>query len=302
MSMPHQPVDVRDNLSSAEFARCYRNVRAVVMRGALADLPAVSRWSPAYLSSVAPDLPIRVKEGNVADGRTATCTLGEYCDLLAEFQEDKSHRAASLPYLHDFPLFSLIPDLRHDAEPFPARFLPRFFRARWWNFTQFFIGPPQAKTPFHFDTLRTHNLFFQIRGRKRFVIVPPAEVPLCYTYRWRWSHVDPEQPDYERYPLFREAHTFECILEPGDLLYLAPGTLHQVTGLTESISFNIDWHDSKSAVQGLLSVFRGMPVQNLRYNLALALGVCCGIPDRALMPTLRSYYYYISLRRALLES
>jgi hypothetical protein len=78
------------------------------------------------------------------------------------------------------------------------------------------------------------------------------------------------------------------------MLYMPPGTLHKVTSRSQSVSFNIDWHDRTSALRGLNVVGEHMPVRNLRYNLLFALGVWAGIPLRALMPALRSYFFYVS--------
>jgi hypothetical protein len=294
---PPSPVDVRPGLPPAEFRADYMNKKPVLVPGGAAHFPAVSRWSLEYLGSRAPDLEVRLKTGYVAEGRTATVRLADYCRTVAEWEE----KAAAVDdpgdppaYLHDVPLLSLIPRLRADLEPFPTAFLPPFFRDRWWLFTQFFVGPSRALTPLHFDTLLTHNLFFQVSGRKQFVMVEAADRDRCYTYNWRWSPVDPEAPDLERFPQFQDVRLHTCVVDAGDMFYMPPGTLHKVTSLTSAISFNIDWHDRVSARRGITAVRHGMPRQNLRYNLLFALGVWGRIPRRVLMPGLRSYYDYIS--------
>ena len=297
MTTTHADVDVRESLTRDEFYREYVNKKPVVMRGSLRGLPAVSRWSIGYLRSLAPDLPVRVKTGNIAEGGTDASTLGEYCDLVERYAAKKGvvdPLDGPAPYLHDFPLLTLIPELRTDLEPFPVDFFPKFFRSQWWSFCQVFVSPPSAGTPFHFDTLLTHNLFFQMHGKKRFVMVPSEDRPYCYTYNWRWSAVDPENPDLELHPEFRKAQVLECVVQGGDLLYMPPGTLHQVSSLTASISFNIDWHDRVSALRSLAAVRDGMPAQNLKYNLAFAIGVNTGVPYQVLAPILGSYFYYIS--------
>ena len=138
------------------------------------------------------------------------------------------------------------------------------------------------------------ELFFQINGTKRFAMVLADDRDRCYTHRWRWSPVDPDQPDIDRFPLFREAHILTCVIGPGDLLYMPPGTLHKVTSLTSSISFNIDWHDRRSALRGLLELRDGMPLRNLTYNFLFGLGVVGRVPAAAVMPALKPYYTYIS--------
>lgn len=294
---PPTQVDVRSGLTRDEFYARYVNKAPVLMKGAIAHLPASSRWSIDYLASLAPDLGVRLKVGPVARGMTTNVPLADYADTIREWEEraaSETDPGSPPPYLHDVPLISLIPSLREDLQPFPTEFLPHFFRKQWWVFPQFFVGPSRAVTTFHFDTLLTHNLFFQFTGRKRFTMAAASDRDSCYTYNWRWSRLNAEAPDLERYPLFRDVRLHTCEVDAGDLFYMPPGTLHQVTSLTDSVSFNIDWHDRRSAVRGITAVRHGMPMQNLRYNVLLALGVCAGIPLRALMPALRSYFEYIS--------
>lgn len=289
-------IEIRENLDADEFRRVYANSRPVLIRAAIGKLPAVSRWSPDYLKSAAPDLAIRVKTGDVSRGATEAMTLGEYCSLVSDLGSTSTagQEGAAPPYLHDFPLLRLVPDLRKDLDPFPLEFFPKFYHAEWWSFAQFFVSPPRGATPLHFDTLQTHNLFFQIHGTKRFIMIPAEDRRFCYTYNWRWSPVNAEQPDLERYPLFKHARVIECDIQAGDLLYMPPGTLHQVRSTSTSISFNLDWHDRRSAIEGVLAVTRGMPLKNLGYNLVFSLGLFTGLPAATLMPLLRSYFYYIS--------
>ena len=56
------------------------------------------------------------------------------------------------------------------------------------------------------------------------------------------SPFDPDAPDYERFPLAREAQALECTVEEGELLYLPAGWVHQVRALGESLSMNL-WAD-----------------------------------------------------------
>jgi len=290
------PVDVRTDLPRDEFYAEYVNRKPVLMQGALSGLPATERWSMGHLRSLAPDLEVRVKTGYLADGTTATHRLDDYCRAVEDWERrGRAGEEGSGPgYLHDLPLIALIPELRHDLEPFPTDLFPPLFRDRWWLFPQFFVGPAGAVTPLHFDTLLTHNLFFQLAGTKRFVMVDAADRDLCYPYKWRWSPVDVDDPDLDRYPDFARARQQEVLVEGGDLLYMPPGTLHQVTSLTSAISFNIDWHDPVSARRGLTAVTAGMPLPNLRYNALFALGVLGRVPLRLLLPGLRSYFFYIS--------
>jgi hypothetical protein len=299
----HPAVERRENLSPQEFfAEYVRKRRPVQVPGALNTCRAASLWNPAHLHAVAGGRTVLLKEGLRDDGvgalRTVASTLNDYLDRLETYESALKHGRATIrdcpPYLHDVPLTGLLPDAAADLEGFPAAFFPRWYGAEWWRFAQFFLGPTHSLTPLHFDCLLTHNLFFQVLGRKRFILLPHEELARCYPYRWRWCEVDAESPDYARHPLYRAARPLECVVEPGDLLYLPPGMLHHVRGLSLSISFNVDWHTPDSALRGVGAWFRGMPRQNVYYNAVIALGLCAGIPARRLLPWYRSYLNYVS--------
>ena len=301
-------IDSRGPLSPDEFFACYVGREPLVMRGALARLPAVSRWSMEHFAALAPEALVRVKNGAVDAGRTTTMRLADYTDAVLRWEArvgagragdgatpgSPDNGPGRPPYLHDLPLLSIVPQLREDIAGFPVELLPRFYRDRWWEFTQFFVGPSGAVTPLHFDSLLTHNLFAQVKGEKRFVMVDARDRGRCHLHGWRWSPVDPEAPDLVRYPLFREVSVRTCVLGAGDLLYMPPGMLHKVVSQTPSMSFNIDWHDWRSALRGVAAVRHGMPATNLRYNLLFTLGVVGRVPARLLLPALRSYFSYIS--------
>jgi hypothetical protein len=294
---PLSPVDVRPGLTAREFYAEYVNRKPVLIEGALAGLPATARWSLAYLRDLEPDLVVRLKAGRVADGVTERSRLADYAKAVAEWEELVATGQAGgppPPYLHDVPLLRLIPRLKDDLEGFPAHFLPAFFRKHWWVFPQFFVGPSRSETPLHFDTLLTHNLFFQFHGSKRFVMVENKDRGRCHVRNWRWSPIDPEAPDLERFPGFAGVGLLTAEVGAGDLFYMPPGTVHKVISHSDSVSFNIDWHDRVSALRSLAAVRAGMPVANLRYNILLALGVCAHVPLGLLMPALKSYFEYIS--------
>jgi hypothetical protein len=125
-------------------------------------------------------------------------------------------------------------------------------------------------------------------------LVDRKERDNCYIYKWRWSKVDAEQPDFKKYPRFRNAKVLEALIGPGDILYMPPGTLHQVRGLSQSISFNIDWQTRKTAVRGATKIFAGMPATNAFYNAVAAIGLWTGVPSKVLYPLYRSYLDYVS--------
>jgi len=84
-------------------------------------------------------------------------------------------------------------------------------------------------TPLHRDV--PHNLHVHLRGRKRWLLFPPQETSRLYSRGLfsgmpNFSAVDPEEPDYARYPRFRGARALGATLEAGETLFIPHGWWH----------------------------------------------------------------------------
>lgn len=105
---------------------------------------------------------------------------------------------------------------------------------------RFWIGPAGTMTPLHCDY--DDNIFAQIWGSKRIFLAPPHHDEFLYPREANamlfGSPFDPEAPDYDRFPLARQAALTEIIVHPGDMLYVPAGWYHQVRALTFSLSSN----------------------------------------------------------------
>jgi lysine-specific demethylase 8 len=80
----------------------------------------------------------------------------------------------------------------------------------------------------------------QFEGRKRFVFFPPADLSKVYRKRdvaadKSEAYVDVRHPDLEAFPEFESARAIECILEPGDVVYIPSKWPHYVECLTPSV-------------------------------------------------------------------
>lgn len=272
-----------------------RPEKPVLIRGLTRNWNALN-WNADYFKENEGGLKLAVKMGDVSKGQRVPMLTSEYIQLL-ELHEAKLKNGENPDnpgYLHDVPFFYLFPQFVKDIEPFPISLFPKWYWPNWHNYIQFFMGATGSLTPLHFDTLLTHNLFFQVVGRKRFILIPADQKDLCYIEGWRWAKFDPSRPDFGHFPLAKGLEPMEVILEPGDILYIPSGMLHQVHGLSLSISFNIDWHTTASAWKGVLSGFKGAPRQNIYYNSLCLAGLSCGIPAKYIFPFYKSYLNYLS--------
>jgi len=93
-------------------------------------------------------------------------------------------------------------------------------------------------TPAHFD--ESHNIACCVAGRRRFTLFPPEQIANLYVgpldhapTGTPLSLVDFAQPDFERFPRFRDALASARVAElaPGDAIYMPPLWWHHVRSL-----------------------------------------------------------------------
>ena len=205
---------------------------------------AVARWpicalGPEVLRERFGGVHVRARVGDyigtafAPDRAMQDMTMREYLDL-ADATEGLP------PYLGNLELRELN-SLCHWPAYFEKMGPPRFW-----------IGPAGTVTPLHSDF--DDNIFAQVWGTKRIFLAPPHHDEFLYTREANpvlfGSPFDPEAPDFDRYPLARQATMIEVIVQPGDMLYVPAGWYHQVRALTFSLSSNRWARGKPFALQG----------------------------------------------------
>jgi hypothetical protein len=198
-----------------------------LMRGLVQRWP-LSAVGPEILREQFSHVPVRARVGDyintafAADRAMQDMSMGQYLELVAE------GKYALPPYLGNLELRELN-RLCHWPTYFDKMGPPRFW-----------VGPAGTVTPLHCDY--DDNIFAQVWGRKRIILSPPHHDEFLYPSEANailfGSPFDPEAPDFERFPLARQASMIECLVEPGDMLYVPAGWYHQVRALTFSLSSN----------------------------------------------------------------
>jgi len=193
----------------------------------------VNRWPLCALNAQVlhdrfGDLPVRARVGDYVntafapDRAMQDMSMREYLERVSTDTEDLP------PYLGNLELREL-----NRMCHWPSYF-DKMGPPRYW------IGPARTVTPLHCDY--DDNIFAQIWGTKRIFLSPPHHDEFLYTSEANsllfGSPFDPEAPDFEKFPLARQAAMVECIVNPGELLYVPAGWYHQVRALTFSLSSN----------------------------------------------------------------
>jgi hypothetical protein len=193
----------------------------------------VGRWpicalTPGELRARCADVPVRARVGDyigtafAPDRAMRDMTMGDYLDLAACWTDGLP------PYVGNLEINELNA-MCHWPGYFSKMGPPRFW-----------LGPAGTVTPLHCDY--DDNIFAQVWGTKRIFLVPPHHGEFLYVREANpvlfGSPFDPERPDFDAYPLARRAAPVECIVAPGDMLYVPAGWFHQVRALTFSLSVN----------------------------------------------------------------
>jgi hypothetical protein len=235
LSFTAESVERRSKVSRSEFLeRYYSASRPVILTGMLSGSPARKRWSPEYFASTCGDATVQIMAGRQSDPRyeinsdshRRDVKLSDYISMVLKGGTSNDYYLVANNHFFERPEFEYLyneaprlPEYLDDAE------------ARQKNFLWF--GPGGTVTPLHHDLMNV--LVAQIYGRKKFTLIAPEYTPYVYNNIGCYSEVDCAKPDYEQYPLFRQAKRLEVIIGPGDVLFIPVGWWHHVHTLDVSI-------------------------------------------------------------------
>eukprot|EP01114_Cavostelium_apophysatum_P022221 TRINITY_DN7973_c0_g1_i2.p1 TRINITY_DN7973_c0_g1~~TRINITY_DN7973_c0_g1_i2.p1 ORF type:complete len:331 (-),score=63.27 TRINITY_DN7973_c0_g1_i2:214-1206(-) len=112
------------------------------------------------------------------------------------------------------------------------------------------MGDDRAVSSLHKD--HYENIYVVVTGEKHFTLLPPTDNFFLYENQFKsatyvetpegfrvqedepasdvpWIPVDPDNPDLEKYPMFKYANPVRCVLYPGEMLYLPSMYYHKVS-------------------------------------------------------------------------
>ncbi len=242
-------IERRSNLEPREFIDNYLGPRRpVILTDAAAAWPAYKLYTPEHFRHHHGDKRITI------DG--SEWRLDELIQALqASSMDQPGPYPCKFPVVRDFS--ELIPELtprfvyslpdRQDSLLLPNGFFGGV------NNLEIFFGGPGGRFPYlHYDVLHLHAWITQVHGRKAFTLFAPDQEHLLYVNPdkpWQSSIENHQTPDYDRYPLFKQAVSRSVVVEPGETLFLPCGWWHTARSLEMTISIAFDqleagnWND-----------------------------------------------------------
>jgi len=118
----------------------------------------------------------------------------------------------------------------------------------WAQWPALFIGPQGSGSGLHIDAIDSHFYMILLQGRKKWAIFPPnATAALSPNHLSNHLAADALRPDaHERYPLLRHVLRYECILEPGEIIFVPASSAHQVENLEDSLAVSGNYVDNSN--------------------------------------------------------
>lgn len=162
--------------------------------------------------------------------------------FLDRLLRDRGESAPLAMAIQSEPVSEAIPgfELENKVELLDESVIPRT-----WIGNRIRVAP-------HYDLYE--NIGIVVAGRRRFLVFPPDQLPNLYPGPFELtpagtpiSMVDPLNPDFGRYPNFREAMATaqSAELEPGDAIYLPYHWWHGVDSLEAvNLFINYWWNDA----------------------------------------------------------
>lgn len=233
-------VERRATVSVDEFFEHYYATNTpVILTDLVRKWPAFGKWTPEHLKTVYGHAEVQMTSGRANDPdydmnrekHYATTRMDAFVDrVLAAGQSNDFYLIARNYNTRRPELLPLFDDI-----DWSFGYLDR---AHATSGSALWFGPSGTITPFHHDT--SNILFAQIYGRKKLVLAAPTEIALLSGARAMYAALDPEKPDYEQHPEFRNVLLREVELQPGEALFIPVGWWHYVRALDVSISIALN--------------------------------------------------------------
>ncbi|XP_053708003.1 lysine-specific demethylase 8 [Synchiropus splendidus] len=239
----------RINCPSLEtFRRNYLlPLKPVILECVIDHWPALNQhpWSIKYLRSVAGCRTVPVEVGSRYTDESWSQTLLTVNQFIDRFIVNKNEASPgeerNSGYLAQHQLFDQIPELKEDIR------LPEYcclgegeeddITVNAW------FGPGGTVSPLHQDPQQ--NFLAQVVGSKYIRLYSPDDTDKLYPHPspllHNTSQVEVEKPDVVRFPEFSKAPYLECVLQPGDMVFIPVQHWHYVRALQLSFSVSFWW-------------------------------------------------------------
>ncbi|XP_008327158.1 tRNA wybutosine-synthesizing protein 5 [Cynoglossus semilaevis] len=251
-------MELQDNIRVAEYIQPDRDTflrdicpqrRPAVLRAV--DLgPCLDRWTVDYLGQTGGDKDVKI---HVSVSPQMDFLHKNFLYKTLPFKEfvkraaEEKHSDYFLCEDESYYLRSLGEDVRKEPADLRKQFpelakdfhIPQFFEEDQFFSSVFRISSSGLQLWTHYDVM--DNLLAQVTGKKRVVLYSPQDALHLYLTGDKSEVLDIDSPDLTQFPDFVKAQRYECVLEPGDVLFIPALWFHNTTALQFGVGVNVFW-------------------------------------------------------------
>jgi histone arginine demethylase JMJD6 len=272
-----------ENISYEDFMREFYNpCKPVVLKNASKAWAARDIFNPDWFRN------------HYGERRTVingiTYTMREVMDMA-----ENSNVEIPAPYPSIFNIMQVLPEILTYLNSLDLLYAKPnwletvwFKKGHWGDVKELFIGGAGGKFPYiHLDYYHLNAWITQLYGEKMFTIFPPGQEYMLYPLKndpWR-SEIDIYNPDFKRFPNFKNATPVSVKLAPGETLFIPAGTWHTAYSLTLTISVAFDQLNEKNHKDFLKDVWffkkrEGTIKAVVKYGYAWMASQVCKLENR----------------------
>lgn len=251
----HIVVDKIDAISNQLFLERYiKQNRPVIIRGAIEHWDAIGKWDIHYLHELMPGALVKGFKiiGSKYDINPSKGSVIEDVSIESCL-ESHQHHDLDWGTAIACPISLLDERLRKDYT------IPEYCKDYSVD-SMLFMGPAGLITPLHQDF--RENLYALIGGKKRILLFHPSERlhPYCRLSKlYNFSQVDPEHPDYQRFPDLYDCQPYLVELKAGDILYIPSLWWHYLRNEENAVAINFWWQTGwKRMLSKVINLLKGL--------------------------------------------
>lgn len=233
-------IDKRSDLNFQDFVNEYIIPnKPVILTNAAKGWNAHQHFTPEFFKNNFP--------GKVASIKGTPYTMSAYIEMMLTSTEQnpapypwKMDIERKFPELLEYlePRFEVMKKNRLKSPFFSERLIPQAATL------EIFFGGPSGWFPYiHYDLYGLYAIVTQVHGRKEFILYEPDQGKNLYPdpeNPWMSTIKEYYNPDYNKWPLFKNAQSASVIIGPGETVYVPKGWWHTARSLEPTISIAQD--------------------------------------------------------------
>ncbi|XP_014239313.1 tRNA wybutosine-synthesizing protein 5-like [Cimex lectularius] len=251
MSIEIKPVEIYDYVSKDHFQQFIANERRPLLIKNIDIGDCIKKWTVDYLAEALGENEVKVHVSPVGNmsfiNKNFTYKTLRFDEFIRRAAAEKNTKwflcENERYYLRSTGSDRRGKDVANVEKQFPqiSRDIkyPELFDKSDFFSSVFRIGSCGVQIWTHYDIM--DNILLQISGEKRVVLFSPHDTQHMYLNGDKSEVLDIDCPNVEKFPNFVKATQYECIMKPGDVLYIPALWHHNTTAKTFGIGVNVFW-------------------------------------------------------------